>query len=343
MSNEQTSQAASPQSAILRITGQLLPARCIAIAAELGLADQLAKTPMRAETLATACGVHGPSLFRMMRFLASIGIFAQNDDGTFRNTPQSDVLRPGVEGSIFPLVRQGWQDVVWQTYRSLPEGLRTGEPAFTLAHGQAFFDYLTAHPEHGAMFDESMALMSGPENDVIAKTYPFGEAKNVIDIGGGRGGLLAAVLSHHENLAGILFDQQQVIEHPDALIDAGLDGRFETVAGDFFAAIPGGADVYMLKRILHDWSDNDAVRILTCVRKSLSPEARVAVIDAVIKPGNEADPNKYLDVGIMTLLQGRERTAEEFEALFAEAGLQLLRILPTEAPSTMSIIEGAWA
>lgn len=335
--------ASSPGTAILRITGQLLPARCIAIAAELDIAQHLAAHPLHVEKLAEFCGLHGPSLFRMMRFLASIGIFHQNEDGTFANTPQSDVLRKDVPGSVYPLVRQGWQDVVWDTYKDLPKGLKTGEPAFSLAHGEAFFDHLASHPDHGAMFDASMALMSGPENAVIAEAYPFGEALTVVDIGGGHGGLLAAVLTQHPELNGVLFDQQQVINDPEALIEAGVQDRCKRIAGNFFESVPGGADIYMLKRILHDWTDDDAVRILTCVKQALSPEARVAVIDAVIKPGNDADANKYLDVGIMALLNGRERTAEDFENLFTEAGLQLLRIIPTPAPSTMSIIEGAIA
>jgi holo-[acyl-carrier protein] synthase len=271
------------------------------------------------------------------------GIFHQNDNGTFSNTPQSDVLRKSVPGSIYPLVRQNWQDVVWNTYAKLPDGLQTGEPAFMLAHGKPFFDYLADVPEHGAMFDESMALMSGPENTTIAQAYPFGDAHTVMDIGGGRGGLLAAVLAEHQDLNGILFDQPQVIVQPDAIIEANLEDRCKGLAGNFFEAIPAMADIYMLKRILHDWNDEDAIRILTAVRQALKPENRVAVIDAVIKPGNDADPNKYLDVGIMTLLQGRERTVDEFEALFSAAGLQLLRIIPTPAPSTMSIIEGALA
>lgn len=335
--------ASSPQATILRITGQLLPARCIAIAAELALADLLTKGPQKADELADSCGIHGPSLFRMMRFLASIEIFQQNEDGRFSNTPQSEVLRKDVPGSIYSLVRQGWQDVVWDTYKMMPQSLQTGNPAFTLAHGKPFFDYLADNPECGAMFDTSMALMSGPENAMIAETYPFGDAKTVMDIGGGRGGLLAAVLTQHQSLTGILFDQPQVVANPEAIIEAGLEDRCDGVAGNFFEAIPASADVYMLKRILHDWSDEGALRILTCIRKALTAEERVAVIDAVIKPGNDADPNKYLDMGIMTLLQGRERTAEEFENLFTSAGLQLLRILPTPAPSTMSIIEGALA
>ena len=340
---DQSTDTASPQAQILRITGQLLPTRCIGIAAELGLADHLAKRPMSTEELASVCGAHAPSLFRMLRFLASIDIFHQEDNGTFRNTPASDVLREGVPGSLRPMVRLAWQDVVWDTYRAMPTAMQNGTPAFTIAHGRPFFEHLAAEQEIGALFDASMALMSGPENDVIAKTYPFGEAETVVDVGGVRGGLLGAVLTEHLNLSGVLFDQQHVIAEPTYLEDAGVLDRCELISGDFFSSVHAGGDIYMLKRILHDWSDADAVRILSSIRTAMSPESRVAVIDAVLKPGNDADPNKYLDVGIMTLLEGRERTVEEFETIFTEAGLQVLRILPTPAPSTMSIIEGALA
>lgn len=334
---------ASAQSTILRITGQILPARCIAIAAELGLADHLDQRPMRAEELANVSNAHAPSLFRMLRFLASIDIFHQEQDGTFRNTPASEVLREGVPGSLRPMVRLDWQDVVWDTYRAMPEAMRNGTPAFTIAHGRPFFEHLAVEEELGALFDASMALMSEPDNSVIASSYPFGVAKVVVDIGGGRGGLLAAILSEHQTLSGVLFDQQQVIAKPTYLSDAGLLERCKLIAGNLFESVYPDGDVYLLKRILHDWSDTDAVRILKSVRAAMSPDSQVAVVDAVLNPGNDADPNKYLDVGIMALLEGRERTAEEFETLFSEAGLQLLRILPMPAPSTMSIIEGAMA
>lgn len=340
---DQPTDTASAQATILRITGQILPARCIGIAAELALADHLAETPMTADSLAHTCGIHAPSLFRMLRFLASIGIFHQDADGKFRNTDASNVLREGVPGSIRSLVRTTWQDVVWDTYKSMPKALEDGSTAFELAHGKPFFDHLADEQHLRALFDASMALMSGPENDIIAATYPFGDSTSVIDIGGGRGGLLASILILHPELDGALFDQGQVIAEPTLLSESNVMDRCELLAGNFFKEIPEGYDIYMLKRILHDWSDQDAIRILRGIRTAMSADSRVAVIDAVIKPGNDADPNKYLDVGIMTLLSGRERTAEEFEALFAEAGLQVLRIIPTPAPSTMSIIEGALA
>lgn len=340
---DQPSDTPSAQATILRITGQILPARCIGIVAELGVADHLAREPMKTEALAQSCHVHGPSLYRIMRFLASIGIFEQQDDGTFKNTASSDVLREGVTGSVRPMVRTAWQDVVWDTYKALPQALQNGDTAFEIAHERPLFEHLAVEQHLGALFDASMALMSGPENNVIAKSYPFGDATNVMDIGGGRGGLLAAVLNEHENLAGTLFDQEQVVAEPTYLAEENLLGRCTLLAGDFFESIPAGSDIYMLKRILHDWSDTDAIRILHSIKCAMTPDSRIAVIDAVIKPGNDADPNKYLDVGIMTLLEGRERTAEEFETLFTEAGLQLLRIVSTPAPSTMSIIEGALA
>jgi SAM-dependent methyltransferase len=331
------------QSTILRITGQILPARCIAIAAELGISDKLAERPMTVAELSHACHVHASPLFRLLRFLASIDIYTQDDAERFRNTAASEVLRDNVPGSVRSMVRTAWQDVIWDTYKELPKAIATGQTAFTLAHGNAFFDKLASEPDLGALFDASMALMSNAENSIIASAYPFGEATDVVDIGGGRGGLLAEILKQHSNLRGILFDQAQVLADPQFISSADLMERCDLIAGNFFDAVPAHHDIYLLKRILHDWNDEDAVRILQNVSKALKPESRLAVIDAVIQPGNSPDPNKYLDVGIMTLLEGRERTEEDFKDLFTRAGLQVLRILPPVSPSTMSIVEGALA
>lgn len=341
MQTDHSETTPSPHSAILSITGQLLPARCIAIVTELAIPDLLDTQPQDANTLAESCGVHAPSLFRIMRFLASINIFIHNNDGTFANSPQSEVLRQDAQGSVYPLVRAGWQDLVWETYAHLHEGLITGKPAFSLAHGVPFFDYMAKNPKYGEMFDNSMALISEPENAAIAETYPFEDVHTVMDIGGGRGGLLSALLKKYTHLRGILFDQPQVINSPNILSQASLENRYKGIAGNFFDSVPAGADVYILKRILHDWNDEDAIRILTKVRAALKPHERIAVVDAIIKPGSGSDPNKYMDVGIMTLLSGRERTAKDFEALFKAANLKLLRFIPTPPPSNISIIEGA--
>lgn len=337
---DHSSDAPSPYALILGITGKILPARCIGVAAELGLADHMADGGKTADELAQACAVHAPSLYRMLRYLASIGIFREDEQGAFHNTPASDTFRAGVPGSLRSMVRQSWQDVIWDTYKALPEGLATGEPAYKIAHGEPFFTHLSNNPELGALFDESMALMSGAENAVNANTYPFDDANTVVDVGGGRGGLLSEVLKATPNAKGILFDQAQVLADPTHLTAAGVMERCDLVEGNFFESVPSGGDVYMLKRILHDWSDADAIKILKAIRAAMSSDARVIVIDAVIQPGNDPDPNKYLDMGIMTLLEGRERTAADFETLFEAAGLKLRRILSTPAPSTMSIVEG---
>lgn len=305
--------------------------------AELGIADLVAETPRTPEELARACGVHADALMRILRFLASHEIFRSDEQGVIRNTPISELLR-SAPGSLRDQVRSAWQDVIWDTYRQLPETLRTGAPAFDAAFGQSFFDYLATHPEIGTRFDASMALMSMPENAALAAAYPF--QGTVVDVGGGRGGLLSAILHAHRSVRGVLFEQPAVLQDNAALLVARQMERCRLVTGDFFASVPGDGEVYVLKRILHDWADGDAVRILSSCRAALQAHARILVIDAVLKPGNEPDPNKMLDVGIMALTRGRERTAEDFQRLFDAAGLRLLRIIPPTAPSTLSIVEG---
>ncbi|MDX2143947.1 MAG: methyltransferase [Rhodospirillaceae bacterium] len=331
----------SPTAALMKITGQIPLIRSLGLAAELGLADLLAERPQTATQLAQRCGAHAESLYRMLRYMASHGYFREDDAGTFHNTDLSDVLREAAPGSMRAWVRTAWQDVIWDTYRHFPHTIATGEPAFTKAHGQDFFDYLARHQDVGARFDQVMARQSGPENTGVANAYPFADAKTVMDVGGGRGGFLATLLRTYPKLRGALFEQAHVLKQADALRTPELAGRYELVAGNFFDAVPTGADIYTLKRVLHDWPDETALKILSNARAALGPKARVLVIDAVIKPGNEPDPNKALDVGIMALTPGRERTAADFQRLFAAAGLKLLRIIPTAAPSTMSIVEGA--
>jgi hypothetical protein len=332
-----------PALALTRIAGQVMLARCIGIAAELGLAELVAAEPRTAVELAARTGSHAGALYRMLRYLAANGLFAEDEHGRFANTPMSDVLRADAPGSLRDTLRLAWQDVMWDVYRHLPHTIATGAPAFTRAFGAPFFAYLAAHPELGARFDAAMALQSAPENATVAAAYPFDQAQVVVDVGGGRGGFMAALLQAYPRLRGILFDQAYVLDQPNRVHEAGLATRCQFVAGDFFNSVPAGGDVYVLKRILHDWPDDIAVKILRQVAAVLAPNAKVVVVDAVLSSGNAPDPNKALDVGIMALLEGRERTAEDFARLFARAGLALIRIIPTPAPSTLSLVEGGKA
>ena len=318
-------------------------ARCIGIVAELAVADRVAHQPQSASELAAATGTHSGALYRMLRYLAANGIFAEDANGRFSNTEISQCLRTDVPGSMRDSVRQSWQDVMWDTYKALPHTVKTGEPAFTKAFGANFFDHLAAHPEIGERFDAAMAMQSAPENAAVAAAYPFGAANTVVDVGGGRGGFMTTLLKAHPHLRGVLFDQQYVLDQPNHVREEGLTARCDMVGGSFFSSIPTGGDIYVLKRILHDWDDATAIIILKNCAASMTTAAKIITVDAVIKPGNEADPNKALDVGIMALLNGRERTAKDFEVIYREAGLKLTQIIPTAAPSTMSLIEGILA
>jgi len=309
----------------------------MALMAELGVADKIAQEPQTPGELARACGVNADVLMRMLRYLAANGIFAADDTGAIHNTPTSELLRD-VPGSQRDQMRASWQDVVWDSYRRLDETLRTGQTAFDVAFGLSFFEYLAKNPEIGARFNASMALMSAPENAALAAAYPF--RGTVVDVGGGRGGLIAAILQAHAGVRGVLYDRPEVLQNRNELLVADQMKRCTLVCGDFFASVPGNADLYVLKRILHDWDDSDAIRILRSCRAAMQPDARILVVDAVLKPGNDPDPNKMLDLGIMALTHGRERTAMDFQQLFDSAGLKLVRIIPPAPPSPMSIIEG---
>lgn len=333
--------APSPTLSLLQISGHVMLARCIGIAAELGLADLVEGGALTASELAAKTQSHAGALYRMLRYLASQQIFTEDDAGRFSNTPTSQLLRTDVPGSMRDSVRLSWQDMMWDVYRAFPHTIQTGEPAFNKAHGADFFDYFAKHPQVGARFDAAMAKQSAPENAAVTAAYPFGEAKVVIDVGGGRGGFMAEILRGNANLRGILFDQAYVLAQPNHVKEAGLAARCEFTPGDFFKTVPAGGDVYVLKRILHDWDDDTAIRILKNCATAMSAKAKLVAIDAVIKPGNAPDPNKALDVGIMALLKGRERTADEFAKIYSAAGLKLNRIIPTAAPSTMSLVEGS--
>ena len=332
-----------PALQLLRISGSVMLARCIGIAAELGVADLLASSSRPIDELAASTRSHAGALYRMLRYLAANGIFAETPEGRFTNTALSEVLRANVPGSLRDSVRQSWQDVVWDTYRNLPHTIATGEPAFTRAFGAPFFDFLAGHPKIGAKFDAAMALQSGPENAAVAAALPLGDAKTVVDVGGGRGGFMAVLLKTYPNIRGVLFDQPHVLAQPNHVRAEKLSDRCDMVEGNFFESVPRGGDIYLLKRILHDWDDATAVKILGRCAGVLSPSARVVAVDAVIRPGNDPDPNKALDVGIMALLNGRERTVVDFTRVFTAAGLRLTRIIPTAAPSTMSLVEGVKA
>ncbi len=332
-------ETASKNAFVQEVSNQILLARALGVVAELGIADLVAGQPRTVDELAAETNTHRESLYRLLRTLAGHGIFAEDDTGHIELTPRAEVLKSDHPDSVRDLLCLDWQNIFWETFRALPDAVRSGEIAFERAFGQGFFDYLKAHPKANAIFDRRMARVSLAENSKIAEAYPFGDFARIIDVGGGRGGLLVAILKQHPSLAAVLYEQAQVLADPADLHQAGLLDRVELMAGDFFTEVPSGADLYVLKRIIHDWDDARAVEVLQSCRDAMDETSRVLVIDAVMKPGNEPDPNKDMDLGIMALTPGKERTEAEFRALFEPAGLRLTRIIATQAPSTLSILE----
>jgi O-methyltransferase domain len=316
------------------VLGQALHA-----AAALGIADLLAAGPRTIDDLAQVTDAHGPSLYRVLRTLASAGVFVEKEPGHFAQTSLSETLRADVPGSIRTAV-------IWindpMHYRSCGETLRsvtTGQPAFDDVFGLPYFDYLAAHPDAARVWDAGMACFSGLENEAIAHAYAFPPGAQVADIGGGQGGFLAEVLETDPSLRGLLYDLPEVVADPRLLAATGLLERCETVGGDFFEFLPPGADCYVFKRVLHDWDDETCVDLLRRCRQVLPATGRLLVIDAVIPPGNDPHPAKIVDLIMLTALAGRERTEAEFGGLLAAAGFKLTRVIPTH--SMLSIVEGA--
>lgn len=301
----------------------------------LGVADHLVDGPRDPEDLAELTGSHGPFLRRVLRLLATRDVFREDDDGRFHLTPCADVLRAGAPGTIRAGVLAVTSEVYWLPTGDLTEAVRHGELAFDRRYGQPFFDYLVAHPDVGAVFNEGMANFSAGEIERIVASYDFPESGVLVDLGGGFGGLLLAILRARPGLHGVLFDRETVL--PGTVLgQLGAGDRWEAVAGDFFDAVPPG-DFYMIKNVLHDWTDDECVRILANCRRAMNPGARLLIAEMVLPPGNEPHFGKVLDLFIMLLLPGLERTRAEYERLFDRAGLRVTRVLPT--PGAYSLIE----
>jgi O-methyltransferase domain/Dimerisation domain len=310
------------------------------VAAELGVADELAKGPRTMAALAKRVGAQPDALHRVMRALASVGVFAETADGRFRLTPAAATLRSGVPGSLRSFAQMMIAGHNWRGWQELLHAVRTGEVGFDRVHGMSYFPWLRAHPEEGQLFSESMASISGPENDAVARGYDFAKFDTLVDVGGAHGHLLAAILRRHKRLRGVLYDQPQVVAGAEASgFLREVAARCAIEGGDFFARVPKGADAYLMKYIIHDWDDDRASAILRHCREAMNPEGRVFVVEHVIAKGNAPDWAKLLDVNMLALLTGRERTLEQFRALFRSAGLKLRRAHPTR--SALRILEAA--
>ncbi|MFP2926507.1 methyltransferase [Pyxidicoccus sp. 3LG] len=335
-----TSPTVHPAQRIVDLGFGFILSGALATAAELGVADRLVQGPRSAASLAEELGVDARSLYRVLRLLASAEVFAEDDSGRFSLTPAAEYLRTEAPGSLRSAVLMLTQKIFWAPTGELTGTVRTGQNPFDRIFGKPFFDYLASDAVQGAIFHRGMSSLSDMENGPIAGAYDFTPLKRVVDVGGGHGGFLLEVLEAAPQVRGVLFDHRHVLSEA-RIAQAGFGERCELVEGDFFESVPTGADAYVLKRILHDWSDEVCVRILRNCRQAMVEHGRVLVVDTVIPPGNAPHGGKVLDVMMMASLPGRERTEEEFGKLFAQAGLRLSRVVHT--PAALSITEAVAA
>ncbi|MFH7595637.1 methyltransferase [Streptomyces racemochromogenes] len=298
--------------------------------------DHLADGPRTPEELASLTGTDAAALRRVLRLLAVLGLFHEDERGRFRLEAAGRPLRTDVPHSQHAGVLMVTDPMIVRSAAELPVSLGGGRSPFERAYGGPFFEHLRKSPEDRAVFDAGMAAFSGREDELVAQAYPFPERARVVDVGGGRGGLLRAVLRRGPALDGVLFDRPGTVAG-HLLDEPALTGRWRTEGGDFFETVPPGGDLYVLKHVLHDWDDEDAVRILGSVRRAAAAGTRLLVVDAVLPGGGVPHPAVELDIVMLLVVEGRERTAAEFEELLSRAGFRLHRILPT--PSLPSVIE----
>jgi len=302
---------------------------------ELGVPDLLADGERPMDELAAATGAHPEALYRVMRLLASEGVFREVEPHRFALTDIGATLRSGAAGPG-DLVRM-LNSEAYLAFAELLHSVRTGKPAFDKVFGSPRFDWLSRHPERAALFQRAMVAISQGSNETVAGAYDFGPFTRVVDVGGGHGQLLSAILARNPHLTGVLFDLPSGTEAARQEIGGNLP-RTEIVAGDFFESVPAG-DVYMIKKVIHDWDDERAALILRNCRKAMPPNGKVLVAETLVPPGDEPGEIKTVDVIMLAVTGGLERTEAQYADLFAAAGLQLERVIETSAP--ISILEAA--
>lgn len=311
----------------------------ISVAAKLNLAEYLKNGPKTAEQLSEIIHTNPRGLHRLLRALTSLGIFEETKDGSFCTTPSAELLRDDTPGSLRSLAVLYGEEWLWQAYSELSYSVESGSPAFDFVHGQSLYVYLQQHPIAGAIFQKAMSDYSNSEASAIIQAYNFSTARMIIDIGGGHGAFLSAVLKANPNLSGTVFDLPSVIEKSITdLPSASKDLRISYFPGDFFNCVPAGGDTYMLKSVLHNWDNTACIEILKNCGKVMTQQDRILVLERVILSGNEKSEAKLFDINMLVVTGGQERTKEEYKKLFNAAGFTLTRIIPTQSP--VSIIEG---
>jgi O-methyltransferase domain/Dimerisation domain len=342
-SSQNSAHQPSPQDHIMQLATGYIASSSIQIAATLGIADLLKDGPRSTAQLAAATGTNEDRLYRVLRALASVGVFTETESRTFALTPAAEVLRSDVPGSIRAMAIWMASPLHFRVYAEMMHSIKTGETTAEHVIGKPMFEYLTDDPE-GEIFNNAMTCFSKITVPAVLEAYDFSGIGTLVDVAGGHGAFLRAILSKYPEMRGIVLEMEHVAQGAKQLPEnQALAHRCQFLASDLFAEFPCQADAIIMKHIIHDWDDDKAQLILRNCRKALAgkPNAKVLVVDPVIAPGNAPEFGKFLDIEMMTFPGGRERTEEEFRRLLASAGLRLTRVVPTKSP--VSVIEAVAA
>lgn len=328
-----------PGQHLLQLSTGFILSIALQIAAELGIADQLAAGPKSTRDLAAGSGAHEDPLYRVLRLLASVGIFQETGPRRFALTPPAELLRRGVPGTLHDLVVFTADPLHFRVYANAIGTVRTGRPAMETTVGMPPFEYLSRNLEYAAVFNAAMTTLSAAIVPAVLDAYDFTDVRVLVDVAGGHGQVLASILHRYPHIRGVLVDRDHVIPGAMTRFDAEeLSHRCRAIAGDFFEAVPSGGDVYLLKHIIHDWDDERALQILRSIHRAMgATHGRVILLESVLGPANAPDFGKIMDIEMLLMPGGRERTADEFRALFDRADFELTAIVPTK--SSVSVIE----
>jgi hypothetical protein len=328
----------APHVQLIQMGVAIWQARAVYAAAELGVADLLAEGPREIEEIAHKTGTHVRSLSRLMRALASCGIVEEASPGLFASTTLGDALRdsaPGAARATILTIAGSWQ---WKAWDQFLHALRTGQSGVKAAFGKDLFEFLSGEPVHSARFNDAMVGMHGAVAPAVVAAYDFSRFQSIMDVGGGKGALLAEILKAHPEMTGVLFDLPETEKHArDYIAKSGLERRCAFQAGDFFERLPPGHDAYVLAHVLHDWADNDAIAILRKCREAMPAHGRLLIVEAVLPDGNVPHHGKLMDLLMLTVTGGVERSQSEFQQILAQSGFELGRVYPTT--THQSIIE----
>jgi O-methyltransferase domain/Dimerisation domain len=332
----------SPSAAILQIMTGFRVSRATYVAAKLGIADLLKDGPKSSEELAQLTDTHAPSLYRVMRALASVGVFGQDEQGRFALTPVAATLRSDVPNSLRALATISLGEERYQAWGDLMYSVRTGEIAFNQVFGMGLWEYYAQHPEQAKVFDESMANFIAANSAAVLASYPFLAIDTLVDVGGGNGSFIVSALQAYPRMKGVLFDLPHVAEQARKRIaDAGLAERCEVIGGNIVASVPEGGTVYILSQVIHDWDDDRAIGILKSCHRAMKDKAKLLLVERILPAHVEQSVALQrafmLDVHMMATTGGRERTESEYRALLDAAGFRVSKVVPTE--SEMIVVE----